>query len=107
MKTIQPVTVWYNGLEVQATILNATVSSDNLQNTATFNYQLIQENEVSVGYSYTQPVAQNFLTMSGEAYLEWDTNDYAYEWIAQQLNLVITGEYVPPVPPVPSPPIMP
>lgn len=105
MKTIQPITVWYNGLEVQATILKAVVSNDDLQSSATFNYQLMQENEVSGGYSYAQSVAQNFLTISGEAYLEWDTNDYAYEWIAQQLNLVITGEYVSPVSPSPMPPL--
>jgi len=98
MKTIQPVTVWYNGQEVQATVLSATVSYDNLQSTATFNYQLMLESTVSGGYSYAQSVAQNSLIISGEAYIEWDTNDYAYNWIAQQLNLVITGEYIPPVP---------
>jgi hypothetical protein len=106
MKTIEPVTVWYNGQEVQATILKAVVSNDDMQSTATFNYQLMLENQVVGGYSYAQSVAQNFLTMSGEAYLEWDTNDYAYEWIAQQLNLVITGEYVPPVPPSPILPLL-
>jgi hypothetical protein len=105
MKTIQPITVWYNGQEVQATILKAVVSNDDMQSTATFNYQLMLETEVSGGYSYAQSVAQNFLTISGEAYLEWDTNDYAYEWIAQQLNLVIIGEYVSPVPPSPIPPL--
>jgi hypothetical protein len=35
--------------------------------------------------------------MSGEAYDAWGTNDYAYEWIAEQLNLTITGEWNPPV----------
>ena len=106
MKTIQPVTVWFNGLEVQATVLKAVVSNDDLQSTATFNYQLMQEIEGNIGYGYVQSVAQNFLTISGEAYLQWDTNDYAYDWIAQQLNLVIIGEYVPPVPPVPPVPIV-
>lgn len=104
MKTIQPVTVWYNGQEVQATVLNAFVQNDNLKNSATFQYQLLQEIIVEgSAYSYLQPIASNLLTMTGEAYEAWDTNDYAYDWIAQQLNLTITGEYVPPTPPQPSP----
>jgi hypothetical protein len=35
--------------------------------------------------------------MSGEVYDAWQTNDYAYDWVATQLNLIITGDYVPPV----------
>ena len=97
MKTINPVTVWYNGQEVQATVLGAVVQSDNLQNSATFQYQLLQPIE-NGGYVYLQSVAQNYLTMTGDVYLNWDTNDYAYDWIAQQLNLTITGPYVPPTP---------
>ena len=107
MKTIEPVQVWYNGQEVEATILNAIVMNDNLLNSATFQYQLLQEvvNPISGGYASTIPVATNYLTMTGEAYDNWGDNDYAYAWIAEQLNLVITGNYVPPtpVPPTPTP----
>jgi hypothetical protein len=104
MKTIQPVTVWYNGNEVQATVLGAFVQNDNLLNSATFQYQLLQQVASTGGYSYTQVVATNYLTMTGQDYLDWDTNDYAYAWIAEQLNLTITGEYVPPTP---VPPVQP
>jgi hypothetical protein len=105
MKTISPVTVWYNGQEVQATILSATAQNDNLLNSAMFQYQLLNEVPYPGTYPpYLQPVAQNFLTMTGEAYEAWDTNDYAYEWIAEQLNLTITGNYVPPAPPTPPTP---
>jgi hypothetical protein len=41
--------------------------------------------------------------MTGEAYADWTVDNYAWDWIAEQLNLVITGEYVPPVPPEPIP----
>lgn len=99
MKTIQPTTVWYNGQEVQATILGAVAQNDNLINSATFQYQLLQEVSMPGStYSYAQPVVTNYLTMTGAAYDAWETNDYAYDWIAQQLNLVITGPYVPPTP---------
>ena len=105
MKTISPVTVWYNGQEVQATVLNAVAQNDNLSTSATFQYQLMQ---VIVGpdsaYTYPMSIATNYLTMTGQDYLDWDTNDYAYDWVAEQLNLTITGEWVPPVPPVPPTP---
>lgn len=106
MKTIQPVTVWFNGQEVQATVLNANVQNDNLLNTATFQYQLLQQVNQPDGpmpMTGVITVNQNILNMSGQAYLDWDTNDYAYDWIAEQLNLTITGEYVPPTPPTPTP----
>jgi len=30
----------------------------------------------------------------------WTVDNYAWDWVAEQLNLTITGDYVPPVPPV-------
>jgi hypothetical protein len=107
MKTIEPVMVWFNGQEIQATVLKAIVSNDDLLNTATFQYQLMRENAVHEYYSYLENVVQGFLTITGEDYIAWDTNDYAYNWIAKQLNLVITGEYVPPTPVVPTTPVPP
>jgi hypothetical protein len=42
--------------------------------------------------------------MSGEAYAGWGSNDeYAWEFGAIELNLTITGDYMPPVPPEPTP----
>jgi hypothetical protein len=41
--------------------------------------------------------------MTGADYDAWETNEYAYDWVAAQLNLTITGDYVPPVPPQPEP----
>lgn len=105
MKTIQPVTVWFNGQETQATILGAFVQNDNLVSSATFQYQLLQEvSQPGSAYVYTQTLVTNYLTMTGEAYDNWGDNDYAYNWIAEQLNLTITGNYVPPspIPPVPG-----
>lgn len=99
MKTIQPISVWFNGQEVEATVLSSNCSDDNLSNSATFNYQLIQvvPNPANPYIDYLLPIASGILYMTGEAYKNWETNDYAYNWVAQQLNLVITGNYVPPV----------
>ena len=99
MKTIQPITVWYNGEERQATVLSAYATSDNLTNIASFNYQIMVDTGIPGGpLASLYSVVTGSLTMSGEVYQNWETNDYAYDWIASQLNLTITGPYVPPVP---------
>ena len=97
MKTIQPVTVWFNGQEQQATVLSAYVSADNLLNRASFAYQLLNVEDLDGKYNLIA-LASGYLDMTGEVYDNWETNEYAYDWIAQQLNLTIIGPYVPPVP---------
>jgi len=98
MKTIEPVSIWDNGTVLQATILNSYAVNVTLNTSATFYYALFAENvDTSIGVQ----VAQGNLTMTGDAYTQWTTDNYAWDWIAAQLNLTITGEYVPPVPPEP------
>ena len=95
MKTIEPVSIWDNGQVLEATILNAYCINDNLSTSGTFYYSLLSDAQ--------QQLAQGNLTMTGEDYQAWQTNEYAYDWVAAQLNLTITGDYVPPVPPDPQP----
>ena len=103
MKTIQPISIWENGQNVEAKILNAYAVNVLLGISATFYYSLITEQEDSnVGIQ----VAQGNLTMTGEVYTQWEADSYAWDWIAAQLNLTITGDYVPPVPPVVEEPIV-
>jgi hypothetical protein len=89
MKTIQPISIWDKGTVQEATVLNAYAINDNLSTSATFYYTLLSES--------MQQLAQGNLTMSGDDYDAWETNDYAYDWVAGQLNLTIIGDYVPPV----------
>lgn len=100
MKTIEPVSIWDNGTVQQAKILNAYAVNVTLSTSATFYYQLFAENaDLSLGVQ----LAQGNLIMTGEAYAQWEVDSYAWDWVAQQLNLTITGDYVPPVPPEPTP----
>jgi hypothetical protein len=95
MKTIEPVSIWNNGVVYQAKILNAYGTNVTLGTSATFYYQLLSETaEGNIG----QQVAQDNLTMTGEAYTQWEADSYAWDWVASQLNLTITGDYVPPIP---------
>lgn len=101
MKTIEPVQVWYNGQEVNATVLNAYASNVELNVSASFYYTLyVIVNE----YNISQ-VNSGVLKMEGQAYQDWDQDVFAWDWVAAQLNLTITGEYIPtpypPMPPIP------
>jgi hypothetical protein len=101
MKTIEAVSIWDNGQVLEAKILNAYAVNVTLGTSATFYYQLFSQNE---NLSQGPQIAQGNLNMSGEAYAQWEVDSYAWDWVAEQLNLTITGDYVPPVPPTPVPP---
>lgn len=101
MKTIEPVSIWDNGQVLEAKVLNAYAVNVTLGTSATFYYQLFTE---TVDLAIGQQVAQGNLLMTGEAYTQWTIDSYAWDWVAEQLNLTITGDYVPPVPPTPVPP---
>jgi len=85
MKEIQPVSIWYNGAFIPATIFNMVSISDDLSNNATFYYQLFSSNNIQL--------AQGNLGMSGADYITYSTstssNDYAYSWGAGQLTLTL------------------
>jgi len=90
MKEIQPVSIWYNGQIIQATILNMSSVSDNLIDSATFFYQLLcPETQTNPAIQ----LAQGNLTMNGFDYQAYstspDSNNYAYQWGATQLNITI------------------
>jgi len=105
-KTIQPVSSWQNGEEKQATVFVLTSSYDNLSTNANFQYQL---NEVVSGPTPPSPIfpmfntlVNGYLNIEGQDYLDWDAatdaNEWAYNWAATQLNLIITGPYDPTIP---------
>ena len=88
MKQIEPVVFPLN--LGTATILNAYCINDNLSNSATFYYALLSDTQ--------SQLQQGNLTMSGEDYVGWATNEYAYNWVATQIDVTIIGDYVPPTP---------
>ena len=100
MKKIEAVSIWDNGKVQQAKLLNAYAVNVALGTSATFYYQMLSETEEgNVGMQLTQ----GNLTMSGEDYSQWEVDNFAWDWVAEKLNLVITGDYVAPVPPEPTP----
>ena len=84
MKQIQPVVFPLN--LGTAVILNAYCINDNLSTSATFYYALLSDSQ--------SQLQQGNLTMTGEDYDNWATNDYAYEWVAEQIDVTIIGNFV-------------
>jgi hypothetical protein len=92
MKQIQPVQMWSNGQTVQADALNAYVINDNLNSQASFWYGIGTAVSMYPMVSLNA-ISQGNLTMTGSAYDAYETNQDAWNWIAQQLNLTIIGDY--------------
>ena len=92
MKQIETVTIWNNGQEKQANILNAYIINDNLETSCTFYYQLCEGGQGTEEMPLVQgmTLADGNVTMTGENYLAWNgSNDYAFSYIAEQLNLTL------------------
>ena len=99
MKTIQLVSIWYNGQPQEAKVLNAYAVNVSLNESTTFYYALYSLNpNDSLGIQ----LAQGNLSMTGDDYQEWEQDTFAWDWVAGQLNVIITGNYVPPTPEVPT-----
>jgi hypothetical protein len=92
MAQIQPVQIWYQGEQREATVFNLISNYDNLKNTATFQYQLI-EVIVTTESENSNVLTINYLTINGVDYEQWDAevdaNAWIYQWAADQLNLVL------------------
>lgn len=89
MKQIEAVSIWDNGQTKNAEILNSYAVNVTLGQSATFYYSLMSADKMQL--------AQGNLTMSGDDYQAWNDDLVAWEWIAQQLNLTILGDWVEPV----------
>ncbi len=81
MKQIQPLRIWVNGTLKNAVWFLLSVNTDNLHDSATFYYSLKDVD--------TNTLVEGNIIMDGAAYLAWDTNDYAFTWAANELNIVI------------------
>ena len=85
MKSIQPITVWKDGQEQQATQLTLTIKFDNLDTEAVFGYVLSDGSN--------NAIISGSLPIDGDAYQTWgqslDANTDAYIYAATQLNLTL------------------
>jgi len=85
--SIQPVTIWVNGESKQANYIVAKSIYDDLSTMAKFYYSLTIDDENG------QSLASGNMDISGQDYIDWDAssdiNYAAYQYICQQLNLIL------------------
>jgi len=92
MKNITPISIWDNGTAQEASVLNTYAINVTLNSSANFYWGLFN----TLNGNIFNQLSEGNLTMSGAAYEQWSNDDeYAWDWIATQLNLTITGDYVP------------
>jgi len=93
MAQIQPITTWFKGEEHQANVFNLYSTGDNLIDSATFQYQLIELIVISPEEQTSQTLIVGELVINGDDYALWDAeinaNEWIYNWAADQLNLTI------------------
>ena len=90
MKQISPVTIWVNGESKIAEYLNAQGINVMLGYSAGFWYGLYTKVLDAEGNEVPgEAIAQGNLSMTGADYQNWNQDLFAWEWVAQQLNLVI------------------
>jgi hypothetical protein len=85
MKQIQPITLWVNGQQQTATLFSLLSINDNLKDSATFYWQLLDADAVKL--------QDGNLTMDAADYAIWssaqDVNEAAYQWAAAKLNITL------------------
>ena len=93
MVAIQPVTLWVQGTQKIADLFSLMIVSDDLSSRAVFYYRLEAETILQNHARDVQIMTDGNLTIDGTAYEQWDkdtsANEYAYNWAAEQLNLII------------------
>ena len=93
MAQIQPITTWFKGEEHQANVFNLYSTGDNLVDSATFQYQLIELIVISPEEQTSQTLIVGELSINGDDYALWDAeitaNEWIYNWAADKLNLTI------------------
>ena len=85
MKQIQPVSIWSNGTNSQATQLSLIIINDDLSTSATLFYQLMTDDQ--------KALANGNIVIDGTEYENWgssgDINDEAYIIAANKLSLTL------------------
>jgi hypothetical protein len=85
MKEIQPFTIWVNGKNVIAYFMALICNNDNLTNQAVFYWAFYDKAEDKPGNKLTD----GNITMIPPDYDLWETNDFAWNWAANQLGVTI------------------
>ena len=76
MKTIKPIKI----LNKQAVYLDTYLIMDNLKDSCTFHFNLLDETGINSVYTGN-------VLMQGSEYDNWTDNDYAWDYVAMELGI--------------------
>lgn len=85
MIKIKQFKIWINGKLTPVDYLYILINSDNLKDTAVFYYALYNEIDGEIG----NLIANGNLTMTGNDYENFNSNEFAVNWVASQLKITI------------------
>ena len=82
-RPIQPIEIkWGNTVTNTITKLHVRIDNDNLSNTCTFGYSLLNNSNISI--------SDGHIHMSEIEYANWDgNNDFPFTYVADKLNLTL------------------
>lgn len=87
--TIEPITIWKDGVQVQGTELICVSFQDNLKDDAIIQYNIYESDDIM----NPKLVANGSFVINGQDYIDWgddaNVNLWIYNWVADKLNLVI------------------
>ena len=93
MAQIQPISTWFQGAEHKANVFTLYSQGDNLIDSASFKYQLIELIVVSPEEQTSQTLVSAEISINGQDYIDWDSsvsaNEWIYNWAADKLGLTI------------------
>ena len=93
MAQIQPISTWYQGQQREANVFSLFGQGDNLIDSASFKYQLIELIVISPEEQSSQTLVSGEISINGDDYAEWNTsvdaNEWIYNWAANKLGLTI------------------
>lgn len=96
MKQIEPVQIWTNGVSKTAEFLQVTGINDNYESAAVNYWQLFTKVTDAEGNEVAgESVSQGNTSISGQDYINWGDqpamaiNEWIYNFVASELNLVI------------------
>jgi coenzyme F420-reducing hydrogenase alpha subunit len=105
MKAITPVDIWHEGSSKEVSKLEVAISYDDLKSYASFVYRLMEEIEAATPNPAPEgfvPIPMYHTIVSGNVYMggadyeNWDdSNEAAYEYVADKLNLTIVPDPAP------------
>ena len=83
MKKIKPLQIWKPGVTGKASALSASITADNLRDSAFIAWQLLDDSQkITLAYGSE--------SISGDDYLVWDgSNDYVFSFIASKIGVEI------------------